>query len=121
MNGFSRVRALQPVEREVVELVGEVAVLRHPLAVDVQPVAVRPVIALPLEADPAVEAGLRVVALQPHVPFADERGLVAGGLQIFGIEDEAGRDRVVVVHHPVLVRVEPGEDRRAARASTARW
>ena len=74
--------ASQPVERVVGQLVGDVALLRNLLAVDVQAVLRGQVGALAAEADPVVEARLRLVAFAAHVPLADEGGLVAGLLQV---------------------------------------
>ena len=110
----------QPVERVVGELVGDVAALRHRLAVDVEAVRAREVRALAAEADPAIEAGLRRIAVAAHVPLADERGLVAGLLQILRKERRARRHRVDVVDDAMPVRVLAGENRRAARRAQRR-
>ena len=109
------VARLQPVERVVGQLVRDVALLRHLPAVDVQPVGRRQVGALAPEADPAIEPGLRSPIVVPHVPLAEEPGLVAGPLQVLREVGRPGRHRRVVVDHLVLVRVQPGEDARPAR------
>ena len=112
--------ALQPLDGVVRQFVGDVALLRHMLAIDVQPVAAGQVGPLALETDPVVEPRLRTVALRPHVPLSNEGGLVACPLQIFREEHQAGVDGVVVVHHPVLVGVKAGEDRGAGRRTQGR-
>ena len=51
----------------------------------------------------------------PHVPLPDEGGVVARLLQVLGEVHRARRNRVVVVHDPMAVGVEPGEDRGSGR------
>ena len=79
-NGLSRDVLPSQSMRVVGELVGDVALLRDALAVDVEHrgAGAWQVRALAAEADPVIEAGLRRVALAAHVPLADQRRLVAG-------------------------------------------
>ena len=114
------VASLQPVERVVRQLVRDVALLRHLLAVDVQASRRRAVRALPGEADPAVEARLRPPIVVAHVPLPHQRRLVPRLLQVLREEYGASRDRRVVVHHLVLVGIQAGEDRRPARRTQRR-
>ena len=106
--------ALQPVDGVVGELVGDVAALRHGLAVDVEPVARRQIGALPSETHPPIEPGLRRIALAAHVPLAHKGGVVPGGLQVLRKERRAGGNRRVVVDDAMAMRVLAGEHRRAA-------
>ena len=111
--GLVALARFQPGHGIVGQLVGDVSVLRHMFAVDVQPVGTGQIAPLALEADPMIKPRLRIIALRPHVPLADERSLIAGALQILWKEGQSRVDGVVVVHHPVLVRIEAGEDRGA--------
>ena len=111
---------LQPVDRVIGQLVGDVAALRHRFAVDVEAVLAGKVRALTAKADPAVETGLRRIAVATHVPLADERRLVAGLLQMLRKERRPRRDRIVVVDDAMTMRVESGQDRRAARGAQRR-
>ena len=61
-----------------------------------------------------IESGLRAAAVLAHVPFADERGLIAALLQILRKEHGPWRDWRVVVHDMVLMRVQPRQNGCAA-------
>ncbi len=117
---------LEPAQRVVGELVGDVALLRDAQAVDVETRLAGQIRALPWEADPMVEATLRRVVLafagdvSAHVPLADERSLVARLLQILRKESQRRIDRMIVVDHMVLVGVEAGEDGRSRRRAERR-
>src|SRR5207248_572981 len=95
--------------------IGDVALLWHLLTVHVQPIWIRPVSSLPFEADPVIEPSLRLVAVAPHVPLADEGRLVAGRLQGLWKERQPRRHRVVVVDYAMPMRVQPRQDRRPRR------
>ena len=118
--GLLRGQGAQPVQRVIGQLVGDVALLRHFFAVHVEAVRIRQVGALPAEAHPLVEARLGLVRLRAHVPLAEEAGLVPGLLQVRGEEHRPFGNRRVVIHDAVPVRVEPGENRCAARAAQRR-
>ena len=70
---------------------------------------------LPFEGNPVIESWLNMIDLPTHVPFSNECRFVAAFLEMRGEIDEAIRDGVVIVDNPVIVRVEPREDRRTAR------
>ena len=103
--------AAQPVHRVVGQLVGDVAFLRHLFAVDVEAVARWQIRALTAKAHPVIEPRPRLVGAASHVPLADVRRLVAGLLQMLRKEHRPLGHEPVVVDHPVLVRVQPSEDR----------
>ena len=129
--GLARLPSLQPVQREVRQLVGDVAALRDTLAVHIvaftaglrhhacRAASIGPVVALPLERNPVVEPALRRVRLA-HVPLAEERRLVSRALEELREEHETGADGIVVVHHAMRMRVKPGEDARATRRAQRR-
>ncbi len=116
----------EPLHRVVGELVGDVTLLRDAQAIDVETRLARQVRALAGEADPMIEPTLRRIAfalagdVAAHVPFADERGLVARLLQVLRKEDQRRIDRMIVVHDAMLMRVEPGEDGCARRRAERR-
>ena len=110
----------QPVESVIGELVGDVTLLRHLPAVDVETVGIRQVRALPAEAHPLIEAGLGLVGLGSHVPFADERGLVADLLQVRRKEGRPFGNRSVVVDDAMPVRINARQNRCAAWAAQRR-
>lgn len=118
--GLAGWQAGEPIEGVVGQFVGDVALLRNAPAVDIQAVPGGVVRALATEADPVIEARLRIVALAAHVPFAEEAGLVAGLLQIGGKEDRTARDRRVVVDDLMLVGIGAGEDGSAGWAAEGR-
>ena len=110
---------LQKVFGVVGEDVGDVARRLHLLAVDVERRIV--VDALPLEADPAVEAGARRV-VGPHVPLAGVGRLIAGVVQQPRPGDQLMADSVVVAVAQDFVRahVAAGQEARAARRTERR-
>ena len=68
----------------------------------------REIFALAAETDPTVEAGLRLIVLAAHVPFAEEAGGVACALEILRKIERARRDGSVVVDDAMTERVEAG-------------
>ncbi len=120
-------RGREPVEAVVGKFVGDVALLRHRAAVEIEhgrrPVGPRragQVGAVATERHPAVEAGLRRVGRLADVPLAEESRAVADPLQQFGKEHRAGAEAGSVVDHAVGVGVVTGEDRRTARRAERR-
>ena len=83
-------------------------------AVNIQTLLARQIGALSSEADPMVEAWLRLVTAVAHVPFADEGGFIAGLVQILRKKGRADGNRRIVIDDPVLKRVLPGQHRSAA-------
>ena len=112
--------AAQPVHRVVGQLVGDVALLRHLFAVDVEAVTRRQIRALPTKTHPMVEPRPGLVGAAAHVPLADVRRLVAGLLQMLRKENRPLRHKSVVVDHAMFMRVKPSENRRAARRTKRR-
>ena len=124
---FVAVLIAQPLQRVVGQLVGDVTLLRNALAVDVEPVvavlrhlatravAVRPIRPLTLETHPVIVARLRVVDVAAHVPLADERRFVTSRLHVFREKNQPFRQRIVIVHHLMVVRVLAGDNAGAAR------
>ena len=113
---------LNPVERVISKFVGNVALLRYMLPVDIQSVFLGQVRSLTFKTHPMIESGLGIVARIPHVPLTEKRRLIAGLLQITRIKNCALRDRRVVIHNPVLVRILSRENGSAAwRAERRRY
>ena len=112
------VAVVQELDRVVGQQIGGVPLPLDAGSVDVERrIDVRP---LPPERDPVVEPGARVVAGAAHVPLADERGVVAGGLQPDGERRQVAGHGGAVVEHLVGVGVEPRQDRRPARRAQRR-
>ncbi len=65
------------------------------------------ILSLSFEAIPIVEARPRIVTLAPHVPLADEAGIVSGFLQILGEKHGASGNRALVIDDAMAERVEP--------------
>ena len=75
---------IQPVDRVVGQLVGDVTLLRNTFSVDVKSivrglrnfaccaVAIRPVRSLAFESDPVVESSLRIIDVSALVPLTNE-------------------------------------------------
>src|SRR6185295_9676734 len=61
----------EPVERVLGQFIGNVAALPDALSIHIESVGAGEVRALPAEADPAVEAGLRLVPAVSHVPLSE--------------------------------------------------
>ena len=111
-------RSLQPLQCHVGQLIGDVALLRHRLTIDVErPLAPlrRVVVTLAAERDPLVETRPRRIGVPAHVPLAKVASLVAGRLQVLREELRALRREDVVVDHAVVVHVLAGQDGGAAR------
>ena len=99
------VAGLEPVDREVGDHVGDVTLVLHALAhLDHRRVVVAPLAGQDV---PVIEAG----GIGHQVPLAEDRGLVAGGLEQFGKRDlRAVEAAVGVVEEAVGVAVLAGED-----------
>src|SRR6185437_12240241 len=66
---------LNPVERVISKFVGNVALLRYMLPVDIQSVFLGQVRSLTFKTHPMIESGLGIVARIPHVPLTEKRRL----------------------------------------------
>ena len=110
--------APQELDRVVGQNIRRVALVLPPRPVDVERRV--DIGALAAEGDPTVEPGPWVVARAPHVPLADERGLVPGRLEPHGEGRQIGRHRGAIVEHLVRMGVETGQDRCAARRAQRR-
>ncbi len=111
---------VQPFERIVGQFVGDVALSAERACRRHSGRWARQVRALASEADPFIEAGLRLVAAVAHVPLADECGLIAGLLQQLRKEAGSGWDRSVVVDDLMPVGVNAGQNTGAARRAQRR-
>ena len=114
---FSAIAPFQPLHRVVGQFVGNVALLRNAVSVDVDRAAVNgEIVALSGETDPVIESRLFFVAVQAHMPLSHIRGLVTGRLQVLRKEAYAGTQAALqIVDHAVRVGIEAGEDGSAAR------
>ena len=104
------VDTVDPIQRVIGKFVGNVAFLRDAFAVHIQARRTRKIRPLSFETHPSIEAGLWIVAFTTHMPLAHEAGAVAGPLQILREEVCAARNRRVVVHNVVAMRVHAGQD-----------
>ena len=68
------------------------------------------IVTLPEKTDPMIPTGARCVGLVPHVPLADERGLVTGLLKRLVEGDKIMIHLRAVVHDTMRVRVESRQD-----------
>ena len=115
----------QPVDRIVRQFIRDVPAPRRDLAVDIQRLHIasrhpqgrdaigRKIRPLPLETDPSVKAGTRIVGRGAHVPLAEEARLVSRLLEIARKEHQPLLRRIVVVDDAVVHRRQPGQQRRA--------
>ena len=113
---------LEPIQRILGQLIRDVPLLRHSLAVDVESVVavlghltarattIGPIRALPFETYPMIKPRLPVINVAAHVPFPDIRRVISVGLKILREVNQPFRQWIVVIHHPVVVRVFTGEN-----------
>ena len=113
---------LEPIQRILGQLIRDVPVLRHSLAVDVEAVvavlghltaratAIGPIRALPFETYPMIKPRLPMINVAAHMPFTNKRCVISIGLQILREVHEPFRQWIVVIYHPVVVRVFTGEN-----------
>ena len=99
---------LEPTDGLVGQQVGVVSLEVFSFAVDIE--GRIEIGSLSGETDPVVEALAGSVVFMAHVPLPDVTGAVARFPEVFGKEAGAGRYGSLVVHHPVVAHVLPGQD-----------
>ena len=99
---------LEPTDGLVGQQVGVVSLEVFSFAVDIE--GRIEIGSLSGETDPVVEALAGSVVFMAHVPLPDVTGAVARFPEVFGKEAGAGRCGSLVVHHPVVAHVLPGQD-----------
>ena len=118
---------IEPVDRKIGQLVGNVALLRDTLSIDVEsivgrlrnlasrPMTIGPIGSLAFEGDPMVETSLWVINISAHVPLANESRFITRLLQLLGKENEIRVDGVVIIDDAVIVSVLASKNRCSTR------